>query len=246
MTSADGVCGSPVAGAAFLSCASRRGRRYPAVAHTGAVGAAPDYPVVLAQGSRRRTRCVRCARSAQTAATSQLTKRAARADPRAVLLGAPEIASAGYRLPRGVDVDLGDEYQIPLMQRRVRLGRSAPLLRREAQGLRPSAQRGSSTLSSRLFERRERSERREFRDVAARPSIAEKSGAAPTAAVKRCGLSARAFAAPKLEIEVPIKCLNAGDIRGSGSLRIGATGPMRPLANLPGSTLFRPVKRWSD
>ena len=114
----------------------------------------------------------------------------------------------------------------PSPQRRVRRGRSAPLVRREGeprtptvqwtvcawrasgplarrvlqgQGLRPRAQRGSSTDSSRLSERRERSERSEFRDAAARPSIAAQSGAAPTAPVKRCGLGARAVAATKVE-----------------------------------------------
>jgi hypothetical protein len=49
------------------------------------------------------------------------------------------------------------------------------LERREAPGLRPRAQRASLTDSSPLFERRERSERSEFGDVAARPSIGGKS-----------------------------------------------------------------------
>ena len=98
-----------------------RGRRYPAVAHAGAVYAERvDCPAVLApasqalraivslaatfvvaQGSGRGTRCVRCALYAQTAAARMTTKRAARADPWAAFLGAPEIAPAGYRLPRG-------------------------------------------------------------------------------------------------------------------------------------------------
>ena len=87
----------------------------------------------------------------------------------------------------------------PSPQRRVGAGRSAPLERREAQGLRPSAQRCSSSCSSRLSERRERGERSEFRDVGARPRIAGQSGAAPTAQVKRCGLPPRAFAATNIE-----------------------------------------------
>ncbi len=60
-------------------------------------------------------------------------------------------------------------------QRRVRAGCSAPLGRRAAQGSRPRAQRESSTDSSQLFERSERSDRSEFCDGAARPSSAGKS-----------------------------------------------------------------------
>ncbi len=57
-------------------------------------------------------------------------------------------------------------------QRLVRSGCGAPLWRREAQGLRPRAQRESSSCSLRLSERSERSERSELRNGAARPSIA--------------------------------------------------------------------------
>ena len=79
-----------------------RARRHPAVAHAGAVYAERvDCPAVLAQGSGRGTRCVRCALCAQTTVARMTTKRAARADPWAAFLGAPEIAPAGYRLPRG-------------------------------------------------------------------------------------------------------------------------------------------------
>ena len=59
-----------------------------------------DSAAVLGLGSRRITRCVRCALCARTDAASQFTMRAARADPRPALLAAPEIAPAGYRLPR--------------------------------------------------------------------------------------------------------------------------------------------------
>ena len=86
-----------------------------------------DCPVVLARGSGRRTHCAPCGRCVQTAAARMMTKCAARADPRAglagragpvaqpfarhkqstglfvsgaYLLGAPEIAPAGLRLPR--------------------------------------------------------------------------------------------------------------------------------------------------
>ena len=60
-------------------------------------------------------------------------------------------------------------------QRRVRAGRGAPVVRREAQGSWPRAKRESSSDSSQLFERSERSERSEFCDGAARPSIAGQS-----------------------------------------------------------------------
>ena len=83
-----------------LGVCSRRGRRYPAAAHTGAVALRVDCPAVLTQGVRRATRYANCVRFAQTGATRMFTKRAARATPWAALLGAPEIASAGYRLPR--------------------------------------------------------------------------------------------------------------------------------------------------
>ena len=59
-----------------------------------------DCPAVRARRSHRGTRCVRCALYAQTAAMSMLTKCAARTDPRALLLGAPQIARAAVHLPR--------------------------------------------------------------------------------------------------------------------------------------------------
>jgi hypothetical protein len=65
--------------------------------------------------------------------------------------------------------------QPPPQQRRVWAGCGAPRRRREAQGSWPRAQRASSFDSSRLFERSERSSRSEFRDGAARPSIAGQS-----------------------------------------------------------------------
>ena len=104
----------------LLGYASHRDRRCPAGAHTGAVGAAPDCPVVLAQGLRRGTHCVRVALCVQTAATRMFTKRASRANPWAAFLGAPEIAPAGQRLPRVMGLGFGNEDQRHLLQRRVR------------------------------------------------------------------------------------------------------------------------------
>ena len=59
-----------------------------------------DCPVVLARGSGRRTHYAPCGRFVRTTAARMMTKCAARTDPRAALLGAPEIAPAGLRLPR--------------------------------------------------------------------------------------------------------------------------------------------------
>ncbi len=59
-----------------------------------------DCPVVLARGSGRRTHYASCGRCVRTAAARMTTKCAARTDPRAALLGAPEIAPTGLRLPR--------------------------------------------------------------------------------------------------------------------------------------------------
>ena len=180
-----------------------RGRRHPAVAHAGAVYAERvDCPAVLAQGSGRGSRCVRCALCAQTTAARMTTKRAARADPWAAFLGAPEIAPAGRRLPRGWVV--GARWSGPRQPERQKPGRksvwgplAAHLLgRRGAQGLRPGAQRRSSTFSSRLSERRERSERSEFRDGAQdRAPQGSRRVQRTTAPVKRRQRPPHAFAA---------------------------------------------------
>ncbi len=98
----------------FVRECSRRGRRYPAGAHTVTVALRADSAAVLALGSHRGTRFVRCAHAARTTAMSMTTKRAARADPKAVLLAATEIAPAGYRLPRrSCAVGIRCEYQRP-------------------------------------------------------------------------------------------------------------------------------------
>ena len=68
---------------------------------------------MLAQGVRRATRYVHFVHYAQTGATRMMTKRATRATPWAVLLGAPEIAAAGHRLPRAnmAGMGQGSEYR---------------------------------------------------------------------------------------------------------------------------------------
>ena len=208
-----------------------RGRRYPAVAHAGAVYAERvDCPAVLAHGSGRGTRCVRCALYAQTAAARMTTKRAARADPWAAFLGAPEIAPAGHRLPRGWV--FGVRWSGPRQPEHQEPGckgvwgpLAARLLgRRGAQGLRPRAQRDSSTFSSRLSERRERSERSEFRDGAQdRAPQGSRRVQRTTAPVKRRQRPPHAFAASPANSRC-VACSEARHRRRSDSLRMSATG----------------------
>jgi len=80
------------------------------------------------------------------------------------------------------------------LQRRVWAGCDAPVRRRGAQGSWPRAQRASTTDSSRLFERRERSERSELSDGPRDRAPQGSRSAAETASAKRRGLPARAFA----------------------------------------------------
>jgi hypothetical protein len=80
------------------------------------------------------------------------------------------------------------------LQRRVRAGCGAPVRRRGAQGSWPRAQRASTSDSSRLFERRERSERSELSDGPRDRAPQGSRRKAATASAKRRGLPARAFA----------------------------------------------------
>ena len=141
--------------------------------------------------------------------------RASALDLNPPLLAAPEIAPAGYRLPRcqrwwfvanKKDACARCSTVLALRwlsrrtpptcpQRRVRVGRSAPLRRRGAEGLWPRAQRVQELTHRRCLSEAERSERSEFGDGAARLSTAAQSAYPPTAEAKRSGLHARAFAA---------------------------------------------------
>ena len=73
-------------------------RHRPMVGRSGAERA--DCPAVLTGRAHRATHCVRFALCVQTGAMRMTTKRAARAALPAALLGAPQWACAGYRLPR--------------------------------------------------------------------------------------------------------------------------------------------------
>ena len=118
---------------------------------------------------RRGTRCVRCALYAQTAATRVLTSRAAREAASPALLGAPEGAppAAPTRLCSQASGVLAvgartTEHQRPsLAAGGTRRGRF--LGRRGTQPRGRRAQRASLSFWPRLSERRERSERSEFR-----------------------------------------------------------------------------------
>ena len=79
---------------------ARHGRRYPQGAHAVAVYASLRLRCGARLGVAPQTRFVRFAHYAQTGAASQFWMRAARADSKAALLAAPEIAPCGYRLPR--------------------------------------------------------------------------------------------------------------------------------------------------
>ena len=188
-----------IAGLPCRFASARRGRRCPAGAQTGAVvavrrlrcvplrlqaqGRSPGTqqsagtvacpgslrrPGVASQNSLRSLRSLRsdncdesvyearCARRPRGCAPRRPTHRPRRAAPAAL----QRLRFAWEATP---------------LQRRARTGRAAPLGRREAQGSWPRAQRESWSDSARLFERRERSERSEFRAGATRPSIAGQS-----------------------------------------------------------------------
>ncbi len=148
----------------FLLASGPRDRRYPLGAHTGAVSASlllrcGAHPGVASQNSLRSLRSLHsnscdgsvyeacCARRPQACAPRRPTDRPQQAPP-AALNG----WVCWSRTPAAA------------LQRRARTGHAAPRWRREAEGSRPRAQRGSLTDSSRMFERRERSERSEFGD----------------------------------------------------------------------------------
>ena len=211
----------------LLGETSRRGRRCPAWTHTWAVCGTPRLPCGArprgaSQNSLRSLRSrrsdnrdendyeARCARHPVCCAPRRPRDRPRRAPSAARYFGwcSPPRPKAplwlGSRLSMRPGVLYSPRKPEASPQRRVGTGRSAPLVRREAQGLRPRAQRESSTFSSRLFERRERSERSEFCDGAVSTSIAGQSTRSATAQVKRCGLSPRAFAASRARMQCPL------------------------------------------
>ena len=174
---------------------ARRAKRYPVVSLTGAVVAARRLRCdarsgVASQNSLRALRALRsnnrdehdhearCARRPQACASRRPTQRPHRVPP-----GAQTSSLTSGRTPPRC------------LQRPVRAGRGAPVQRRGAQGLRPRAQRESSSNSARLSERSARKARSEFRDGPQGRAPQGSRRAAATAAPKRRGLPGRAFAA---------------------------------------------------
>jgi hypothetical protein len=182
-------------GGLFFGRFARRARRYPPGAHAVAVGAA------------RRLHCA--ARAGVAPPNSLRSLRSLRSDSRgesvdeARALRAPTPAlrcSSPQKSPLPDTACRSSTAQTRLQQIPRCLGKgaggqpAARLLRsREAQGSWPRAQRASCTDSSRLSERRERSERSEFgdgpRDRASQGTLAQRGQA-----TKRRRLPARAFA----------------------------------------------------
>jgi len=182
-----------------------------------------DSTAMLALGSRRRTHCVRCALCVRTTAPSQSTKRAARADPRPVLLVAPEIAPTGHCLPRctaGVS---------PGEHRRVRKGAFGQVAQRlwsaekhRARGLARSAKRQLTRrgCSNAANEVSEVSSATGPRDRASQGS----RRAAPTAPVKRSGLPGRAFAVPTVARTADVQGQQWAECRPSHPISISRRG----------------------
>ena len=183
----------------FGAVSARRGRRYAASAHGGAVFAAlrlrcAARPEVAPHNSLRSLRSLRsnrcgesdddarCARRPQACAAHRPTVSRRRIPPAAKAVGLGSHAGHHHCCGRGA-----------YGQAPVRLWGAE-----ERRACGPRAQRASCSDSSKLSERRERSERSEFFDEAARPSTAGQSVYPPTAAPARWRLPVRAFAAPKL------------------------------------------------
>ena len=82
------------------SRSARRGRWYPQGAHAVAVSASLRLRCGARLGVAPQTHCAHFVRYVQTDAASQFWMRAARADSKAALLAATEIAPCGYHLPR--------------------------------------------------------------------------------------------------------------------------------------------------
>jgi len=183
----------------FGPASARRGRRCPAGAHAGAVGAARRLrcgarPGVAPHNSLRSLRSLRSNRCGESDNEARCARRpqAWPCRPRRAKPGRSQGTSGPldrlcpcspprrprnrpHRAPPAATERCSRRGNpLPQQQRRVRAGRGAPGRRREAQGSWPRAQRASMTDSAPLFERSERSERSEFGDGAMRPSIAGK------------------------------------------------------------------------
>jgi hypothetical protein len=177
---------------------TRRGGRHPVGAHAVAVDAAHR----LRSGARSEVaslNSLRSLRSLHSNKRDESDDEARLRAPTSTLRSSPPQKSpppdAARREANG-SLRVVEE-QPRVQQRRVGVGWGARGRRREAQGFRPRAQRASLTDSSRLFEQRERSERREFSDGPQDRASQGSRCEASTASVARPGPPQRAFAAAK-------------------------------------------------
>ena len=177
---------------------TRRGRRCPPWAHAGAAGAARRLHCaarsgVAPQNSLRSLRSLRSDNCGESVDDARW-----RAPTPALRCSSPQKSPPPGIACRECHRQSHASRRMPSMhlQRRVRAGCSAPLGRREAQGLRPRAQRELATDLSQLSERSERSERSEFCDGAARPTQRARTQNSPLRTVL-CLASALALASAK-------------------------------------------------
>ena len=168
-------------------CESRfawRGRRYPQGAHAVAVSASLRLRCGARLGVAPQTHFAHFVRYVQTGAASQFWMRAARADSKAALLAATEIAPCGYHLPRCNGCGLRRKHHLRL---------AAPL--------RPLLTRLKARRSIRLGFSSQRTERLQR---GRRHPVGAISGATSSAGLG----SARASAHPNLTRRI---CLNAAN-----------------------------------
>ena len=181
----------------LLAMAERRGRRHPAGAHAVAVGAARRLHCAARGGlaPQNSLRSLRSLRSI-TRGESVYEARAARTPSPPLRCSSPQKSPPpGTACRSGTTVACVRCRPPPVPQSRVRPGGGALRRCREAQGLRPRAQRASTTDSPRVIERSERSSRSEFcGGPQARASQGSRC-AAPTAEAGRRRPGAHGFAA---------------------------------------------------
>jgi len=186
----------PFAEVRFGTTSACRGRRSPARAHAVAVAAARRLHCAARSGvaSLNSLRSLRSLRSNKRD-ESVYEARAAHTPTPALRCSSPPKSPEPGCACRDLHRRGCSSKALPRwLQRRVRAGCGAPLKRRGAQGSWPRAQRAPTTDSSRLFERRERSERSELSDGPQDRAPQGSRRAAETAEAKCCGLPAWAFA----------------------------------------------------
>ena len=188
-----------------VACA-RRGRRYRPGAHASAVGPAGRLRCAARYGLAP-PNSLRSLRSLRSDIGGESVDEA-RCARRALHCAARRLRNRPWPVPPAAPQGRWRAGEPPqLRQRPVRAGAGAHGRRREAQGLRPRAYpRASSSNSSPMFERRERSERSEFGDG---PQDRASQGSRPkgrTAEDKRQRLPARVFARANLSTRLTAMC----------------------------------------